>query len=63
MRQQAQIETHYSPPEQKKKNFHQEGDQAEEQVAQGGYGVSFIFGDIKNPTGLCPEQPALADPA
>jgi len=33
-----------------------------EQVAQKGYGVS-IFSDRQNPTGCCPGQPDVVDPA
>ena len=39
-----------------------EGDGALEQAAQGGCGVSFS-GDIQDPPGCSPVQPAVADPA
>ena len=39
-----------------------EGDGALEQVAQGGCGVSFS-GDIQDPPGQVPVQPAVGDPA
>ena len=39
-----------------------EGDGALEQAAQGGCGVSFS-GDIPDPPGCGPVQPALGDPA
>ncbi|KAK4811097.1 hypothetical protein QYF61_016383 [Mycteria americana] len=41
--------------------FYCEGGQTLEQVAQRGCGVS-VLGDIKNPTGCGPEEPALVDP-
>ena len=41
--------------------FH-EGDGALEQAAQGGCGVSFS-GDIQDPSGQGPVQPAVGDPA
>lgn len=43
--------------------FNQEGNQAQEQVAQRGCGLSFMFGGIQTPSGQYPEQPALAGPA
>ena len=42
--------------------IHSEGDRALEQAAQGGCGVSFS-GDIPNPPGQGPVQPAVGDPA
>jgi len=42
--------------------FHSEGDGALEQAAQGRCGVSFS-GDIQDPPGQGPVQPAVGDPA
>jgi len=42
--------------------FHSEGDGALEQAAQRGCGVSFS-GDIQDPPGQGPVQPAVGDPA
>ena len=42
--------------------LHSEGDGAVEQAAQGGCGVSFS-GDIQDPPGQGPVQPAVGDPA
>jgi len=42
--------------------LHSEGDRALEWAAQGGCGVSFS-GDIQDPPGRGPVQPALGDPA
>ena len=42
--------------------LHSEGDGALEQVAQGGCGFSFS-GDIQDPPGQGPVQPAVGDPA
>ena len=42
--------------------LHSEAGEALEQVAQGGCGVSFS-GDIQDPPGHSPVQPALGDPA
>ena len=41
--------------------LHSEGDRALAQTAQGGCGVSFS-GDIQDPPGQHPVQPALGDP-
>ncbi|GAB0208567.1 mitochondrial enolase superfamily member 1 [Grus japonensis] len=46
----------------RKKLLHFESDRALEQAAQRGCGVSFS-GDIQNPSGRNPVQPALGDPA
>jgi len=45
-----------------KELLHSEGDGALEQAAQGGCGVSFS-GDIQDPPGRGPVQPAVGDPA
>ena len=42
--------------------LHSEDDRALEQAAQGGCGVSFC-GDIQDPPGQGPLQPAVGDPA
>ena len=43
-------------------NMRKKGDGALEQAAQGGCGVSFS-GDIQDPPGQVPVQPAVGDPA
>jgi len=48
--------------EYEKELLHSEGDRALEQAAQGGCGFSFS-GDIQDPPGQGPVQPALGDPA
>jgi len=58
----AQTEAEEVPPEHEEELRHSEGDGALEQVAQGGCGVSFS-GDIQDPPGCSPVQPALGDPA
>ena len=50
------------PSEHEKELLQFEGDGALEQVAQGGCGVSFS-GDIQDPPGRGPVQPAVGDPA
>jgi len=60
--QQAQAEAYEVPPEHEEDLLHSEGDGALEQVAQGGCGVSFS-GDIRDPPGQGPVQPAVGDPA
>ena len=60
--QQAQTGTQEVPPEYEEKLHHCEGDWALAQAAQRGCGVSFS-GDIQNPPGHNPVQPALGDPA
>ena len=50
------------PSEHEKELLLSEGDGALEQAAQGGCGVSFS-GDIQDPPGQGPVQPALGDPA
>ena len=57
----AQVETQEIPFKHKKTLFYCDGDQTLEQITQRGCGV-FILGDIQNPAGHSPEQPALADP-
>ena len=52
----------YNPSEHEEELLHSEGDRALEQAAQGGCGVSFS-GDIQDPPGQVPVQPAVGDPA
>jgi len=58
----AQTEAQEVPSEHEEEFLHSEGDGALEQAAQGGCGVSFS-GDIQDPPGHGPLQPALGDPA
>ena len=60
--QRAQIEAQEVPSEHEEELLHSEGDGALEQAAQGDCGVSFS-GDIQNPPGCGPVQPAVGDPA
>jgi len=60
--QRAQTEAEEVPAEYEEELLHSEGDGALEQAAQGGCGVSFS-GDIQDPPGRGPVQPALGDPA
>ena len=50
------------PSEHEEELLRSEGDGALEQAAQGGCGVSFS-GDIQDPPGQGPVQPAVGDPA
>ena len=59
--QQAQTRTQEVPSEYEEKLIRLKGDRAREQAAQRGCGVS--SGDIQNPPGCDPVQPALGDPA
>ena len=61
-RQRAQTEAEEVPSEHEEEFLPSEGDRALEQAAQGGCGVSFS-GDIQDPPGQGPVQPAVGDPA
>ena len=58
----AQTEAQEVPSEHGEELLPSEGDGALEQAAQGGCGVSFS-GDIQDPPGQGPVQPAVGDPA
>jgi len=58
----AQTEAWEVPSEHEEELLSFEADRALEQTAQGGCGVSFS-GDIQNPPGHGPVQPAIGDPA
>jgi len=58
----AQTEVEEVPSEREEELLPCEGDGALEQAAQGDCGVSFS-GDIPDPPGQCPVQPAVGDPA
>jgi len=58
----AQTEAEQVPAEHEEELLPSEGDRALTQAAQGGCGVSFS-GDIEDPPGHDPVQPALGDPA
>jgi len=57
----AQTEAQEVPSEHEEELLPSEGDGALEQAAQGGYGV--FSGDIQDPSGQSPVQPAVGDPA
>ena len=58
----AQTEAQEVPSEHEEELLPSEGDGALEQAAQGGCGVS-CSGDIQDPPGQGPVQPAVGDPA
>ena len=58
----AQTEAEEVPAEHEEELLHSEGDGALAQAAQGACEVSFS-GDIQDPPGQGPVQPALGDPA
>ena len=58
----GQTEAQEVPSEHEEELLPSEGDGALEQAAQGGCGVSFS-GDIQDPPGQGPVQPAVGDPA
>ena len=58
----AQIEAEEVPSEHEEELLPSQGDGALEQAAQGGCGLSFS-GDIQDPPGQDPVQPAVGDPA
>jgi len=60
--QRAQTEAQEVPSEHEEELLPSEGDGALKQAAQGGGGVCFS-GDIQDPLGQGPVQPAVGDPA